>query len=92
METDLYRAIEEMKRISASGATFSLKFRKYNRDNGKGGDLVHLAAARLRPKASDEEISNASYKLFLTDTETGRALNCWELLVVEFNGRKTVLN
>ena len=34
---------------------------------------------------------NASHKLFLVDTETGNALNCWQILVVEFNGQKTVL-
>lgn len=89
---DLYLAIDEMKRISASGGTFSLKFRKWNRDSGRGGDMVHLAHARLRPKASDERISNASYKLFITDTDTGRALNCWQPLVMEFNGLRTVLN
>lgn len=89
---DLYLAIDEMKRISASGGTFSIKFRKWNRDSGRGGDMVHLAHARLRPKASDERISNASYKLFITDTDTGRALNCWQPLVMEFNGLHTVLN
>ena len=53
--------------------------------------MVFLKAARLRSKASDEKIENASHKLFLVDTETGNALNCWQILVVEFNGQKTVL-
>ena len=73
-QIDLYRAIEEMKEISARGGTFSLRFRKW------------------RPKASDERVSNASYKLFFTDTDTGRALNCWQCLIMEFNGLRTVLN
>ena len=54
-----------------------------------GGDTVRLNHARLRPKASDEEIENASYKLFLVDTDTGRAINCWQILVTSFNGIKT---
>lgn len=89
---DLYDAIEQMKRISLAGGTFSLKFRKWNRQARNGGDMVTVRAARVRPKAADENISNASYKLFFTDTETGLARNCWQPLIMEFNGRPTVLN
>ncbi|MDE6277266.1 MAG: hypothetical protein K2M06_04075 [Muribaculaceae bacterium] len=89
---DLFEAIEQMKAISLSGGTFSMKFRKYNRQTRAGGDLVAVNAAKIRPKASDERIENSSYKLFFTDTETGRALNCWQPLIMEFNGRRTVLN
>jgi hypothetical protein len=78
-------------RIFYKSFKFSIKFRKYNRQKQSGGDLVFLKAARLRSKASDEKIENASHKLFLVDTETGNALNCWQILVVEFNGQKTVL-
>jgi hypothetical protein len=88
---NLYVAFEEMKRISVAGNTFSIKFRKWNRALGKGGDIVKLKAARFRSKASDEKIKNASYKLFLTDTETGKPMVCWQCLVVEFNGKKTIL-
>lgn len=89
---DIYRAIEEMKRISAEGGTFALRFRKWNRDTRRGGDMAHIARARLRPKASDERVAYSSYKLFFTDTDTGRALNCWQCLIMEFNGLRTVLN
>ena len=89
---DIYNAIAEMKRISSNGGTFSMKFRKYNRDTQTGGDMVHIAHARIRPKATDEAVANSSYKLFFTDTDTGRALNCWQMLIVEFNGVRTTLN
>lgn len=89
---DLFQAIEEMKRITDEGGTFSLRFRKWNRDTRSGGDMAAVAMARLRPKASDEKIANSSYKLFFTDTSTGRAMNCWQPLIMEFNGMKTVLN
>lgn len=87
----IYRAIDEMREISRAGGTFSLKFRKYNRATGEGGDLAHIEHARCRPKASDEKVGNASHKLFFTDTDTGRALNCWHPLIIEFNGKKTTL-
>ena len=37
-QIDLYRAIEEMKEISARGGTFSLRFRKWNRETGKAAN------------------------------------------------------
>ena len=85
---NLYVAVEQMKRITISGGTFSIKFRKWNRQTRDGGDMVILTAARLRKKATDESIENSSYKLFLTDTTTGRPLNCWDCLVMEFNGTR----
>jgi hypothetical protein len=88
---NLYKAIDEAKAISRAGGTFAMKFRKWNRSTAKGGDLVTVNAARIRPKAADETIENASHKLFFTDTETGKAKNCWQPLIVEFNGMKTVM-
>ena len=67
-QINLYTAVEEMKAVSKAEGTFSIKFRKYNRQKQSGGDLVFLKAARLRSKASDEKIENASHKLFLVDS------------------------
>ena len=89
---DLFKAVEQMRRISLAGGSFSFKFRKWNRATGRGGDLVIVNEARLRPKASDEKIANAGFKLFYIDLETGRAANCWQPLITEFNGMKTILN
>ncbi|MCS2763063.1 hypothetical protein NXV13_22325 [Bacteroides ovatus] len=80
---NLYVAVEQMKRITISGGTFSIKFRKWNRQTRDGGDMVILTAARLRKKATDESIENSSYKLFLTDTTTGSTA---ELLGMSGNG------
>lgn len=87
----LFEAIEEMKQISAAGGTFAFAFRKWNSDTCNGGDVARFAAARLRPKASDEEVRYSSFKLFFTDTETGRQLNCWQPLIIEFNNKQTIL-
>ena len=80
---DIYKAVDEMKRISAEGGTFAIRFRKYNRATGRGGDMAHIAAARL--------VENSSHKLFITDTETGRPLTCWQGLVMEVNGLRTTV-
>lgn len=81
-----------MRGISAAGGTFSLKFRKWNRQAHKGGDLVVITAARLRPKAYDDVVENSSHKLYYTDTQSGQPRVCWQPLIVEFNGKRTVLN
>lgn len=80
-----------MKQITAAGGSFSMKFRKWNRNTADGGDLAVINEARLRPKPSDKEVTMASYKLFFRDMETGRDMNCWECLLMEFNGKKTIL-
>lgn len=86
---ELWNAIREMRALSAEGKTFSMKFRKWDRSRKRGGELVTVNAARVRPSTSDEEIENSSHKLFFTDTETGRALVCWQILIMEFNGKET---
>ena len=86
---NIYEAVELMREISAGGGTFAVKFRKWDRQRCKGGDLAVVKTARLRKKASDEKIENSSHKVFFTDTATGRSLVCWMCLIVEMNGRKT---
>lgn len=88
---NLYTALEQMKQLTSLDEPFSMSFRKYDRQRNKGGDLVRLKRVLLRKKTSDAEIENASYKLFLFDTETGKSLNCWQILITEFNGKKTYL-
>ena len=85
---NIYEAVERMREISQGGGTFALKFRKWDRQRHKGGDMVVLKLARLRRKASDERIAHSSHKVFITDTATGRAIVCWMCLIVEFNGRR----
>lgn len=89
---DLYEAIDRMKKISHEGGSFSFSHRKWNRSTRRGGDLARVANARIRPKASDEEVANASYKLFYVDIDTGIARVCWQPLITEFDGRPTILN
>lgn len=85
---NIYEVVERMREISAGGGTFAVKFRKWDRQRKRGGDIAIVKAARIRKKASDEKIENSSHKVFFTDTSTGRAIVCWMCLIVEFNGRK----
>ena len=56
---NIYDAVELMREISAGGGAFAVKFRKWDRQRCKGGDLAIVQAARLRKKASDEKIGNS---------------------------------
>lgn len=85
---NIYDAVELMREISAGGGTFAVKFRKWDRQRKRGGDIATVKTARLRKKASDEKIENSSHKVFFTDTATGRSLVCWTCLIVEMNGRR----
>jgi hypothetical protein len=87
----VYDAIREMERISQAGDNFSFSFYKYNRETRTGGDLARIARARLRKKAPDSKIEHSSYKLFFMDMDSGRPLNCWQMLIVEFNGMECTL-
>jgi len=85
---NLYQAVDQMRKLTTRGETFSMKFRKWDRQRACGGDIAIIPHARLRKKASDEQVASSSHKLYFTDTDTGRARVCWQCLLVEFNGRK----
>ncbi len=88
----IYEAVKKMREMSARGESFSFKFRKWDRQRMRGGDLAVVTAAKLRPRAADEDVVHSSSKLYYVDTETGQQRVCWQPLIVEFNGVRTVLN
>lgn len=90
-EIDLYEAIARMRAMSGMGRTFRFKFRTYNRKTRSGGDTVSVNAALLRPRARDETVAHSSLKIFFRDTESGCDLNCWQMLIMEFEGRRVRL-
>jgi len=87
----LWQAISEMRRITLAGGEFSFSFVKLNRQAKTGGDLARISRARLRSKTPDTKIVYSSHKLFYTDLDTGRAANCWQILITEFNGQKIIM-
>lgn len=88
----VYEAIKQMELLTKQGKEFSFSFYKYNSKDRTGGDLVCISRAKLRAKASDEKIEHSSYKLFFIDLDNGKPLNCWQILITEFEGMKCLLN
>ena len=93
METTIpiFTAVAEMDRLTKAGIPFSFSFYKYNRQSGEGGDMARISRAKLRSKTSDMQRENSSHKLFFVDIDSGLARECWQPLIVEFNGIKCTL-
>lgn len=90
-EIQIYDAIREMEILSQKGEDFSFSFVKYNREDRNGGDIAKISRAKLRKKTPDDVIAHSSYKLFYYDLDAHRPANCWQVLIIEFNGKKCIL-
>jgi hypothetical protein len=93
METiDLFEAIRQMRVLTQEGNTFSLVHATYNRNTGSSDGKRLVRKAHLRPQARGDEVSQADHKLFYYDVDEHLARNCWQVLILFFNGMKVVLN
>jgi hypothetical protein len=88
----LYDAIKEMRKLSAQDKTFSFVHATWNRDTCTTNGLRHVERAHIRPAAKGEDLANSDYKLFYFDEELNEPRNCWQMLIMHFNGKKVVLN
>lgn len=70
---------------------FSIKFRKWNRLTGVGGDLCSVARARCRTAPESGDLVNSEHKLFIIDLDRNQAMTCWQPLIMEYNGQKCTL-
>lgn len=92
METiDLYAAIAEMRKITATGGSFSFVFRSYDRDRRTGGEVKIIKRARIRKAARLENVKHSDFKLFFTDLERNEPRVCWQPAILFFNGKKIIL-
>lgn len=89
---DLYEAIRQMRILTQEGRSFSLVHATYNRDTCRSDGKRLVRKAHLRPQARGEEIANAGHKLFYYDIDERQPRNCWQVLVLYFNGLKVDLN
>lgn len=89
---DLYEAIAEMKRLTSKGQSFSFIHSTFHKDKRSTDGIRAVSHARLRPKTKNDEISNSDYKLFYFDEDIQKPRNCWQVLIMYFNGKKVILN
>lgn len=84
-------AIKAMRTLSSEGNPFSFSFFTYDRDKKSGHGLCRISRATLRATPQEYIVKNASHKLFFSDLDAGRELNCWQILLASFNGKTIVL-
>ncbi len=88
----VYEATARMRKLSSQGESFSLTHSTYNRDEQSGHGLRHCHNAILRPAAREDDITGADFKLFYFDQDNRSNRNCWQMLIMYFNGLKCILN
>lgn len=89
---DLFKAIAQMRQISKEGKTFSFSFMSYNADTGLSEGIKEVSNAKIRPAAKNDDIKNSEYKLFYYDCDANTPRNCWQPLIMSFNGVQIKLN
>jgi len=89
---DLWDAIKEMRRLSGEGKTFSFAHATWNRDSCSSDGMKKVDNGYLRPAARGEDVKDADMKLFYYDLDKHENRNCWQVLLMYFNGKKVILN
>ena len=89
---DLYEAIAQMRKLTARNKPFSFSHATYNRDTNSSDGIRKVEKALLRSRTSNDEISHSDMKLFYREIDTRQQRNCWQVLIMTFNGQKVTLS
>ena len=89
---ELWDAIKEMRRLSQLGQPFSFVHGTYDTERDSSDGFRFVKRASLRPAAKSEDLVHADHKLFYDDEVIGQPRNCWQILILSFNGMKCTLN
>ena len=82
---DVFKAIEEMRRLSALRESFSFSYMSYSHTRRKSDGIVTVRRARLCKQDRKERNQYADYMLDYTDLDTGETASCWQPLLLTFN-------
>ena len=89
-EINLFSAIAEMRKLTGQKKPFSFEHFTWDRSRRQANGKRTVAKALLRPAAKGDDLKDADHKLFyedltISDPEKARR-NCWQILIVSFNG------
>lgn len=88
---ELYKAIEEMRRLSCEGKSFSFSFMSYSYERRKSDGVVAINKARLRKQSRKDTNRFANYMLNFIDLQTMEYGMCWQPLLLSFNDEEIEL-
>ncbi len=89
---DVYEAIKRMRELSRQGLSFSFSFMSYSMDKGKSNGITEVRRARLRRQTTEDKNRFAGIMLNYFDLDTNEYGQCYQPLLMEFNGHKLELN
>lgn len=87
----LFEAIGQMRKLTAQGKYFTFVHATYNRDTMTSDGVRVVHRARLRPAAKKDDVINSDHKIFYYDMDRQMPRNCWQVLIMFFQGKKVVL-
>lgn len=88
---NVFQAIDEMRRLSAEGKSFSFSFMSYSYERRKSEGIVVVDRARLRKQGRKENNRFADYMLNFTNLDTMEYGACWQPLLLSFNDNELEL-
>jgi hypothetical protein len=89
---NLWEAIKQMRMLTGKGKSFSFVHSTFNEDTQESNGFRAVTSARLRPAARGDKVKNADHKLFYFDETLNEPRNCWQILILFFNGMKCILD
>ena len=63
----------------------------YNFDTGEASGKRYVRKAKLRPQAKGDDVIHADHKLCYYDVDAQVPRNCWQILILFFNGMKVII-
>lgn len=88
----VYEAIEQMRAMSAKGETFSFAFMSFSYTRKKSEGIVHVEHAKLTKQSKKENNRFSNYMLNYMDMDSMETHQCWQPLLLEFNGEPLILD
>lgn len=89
---DVYEAIAEMRRMTKAGKSFSFSFMTFSHTRQKSHGVSEVRKARLAPQDPDNKHVYKDFMLQFLDLDTNETKQCYQPLLMEFEGQKLELN
>lgn len=88
---NVYQAIEEMRRLSARGGSFSFSHMSYSIARRSSRGIVAVRRARLCRRTTKSRNRYSEYMLDYIDLDTGERATFWQPLLLTFNDNDLAL-
>lgn len=88
---NVYEAIREMQELTRKGKSFSFSYMSYSYTRDVSHGIITVLHAQLLPSNTLQRNRFSDYMLRYRDMDTYEERSCWQLLLLEFNGKELEL-